>query len=274
MKRDTRENHQAWMTAEQALAIRPDQPDGHWDGRPYFFLPLGTKETPKAGYHIWHDVNLQDWVDRKDSFDIDFLVDISIALQIRGGLASVLAESIGSSQLSLEGIHTEATISSLRELIIINSPKLKLKNASWLDIASGNGVVTSSVGSDSGIALITHIDPSKDAYEQFKYRRKIEQSSVQEIFIRKKIEDVVPSSLLGTNYNGVFIINPWPDHSLISSSFSISRSIAKQNSFKIVSLVDRSDEAILVNGAVDAGFSVEKRTNIDSSIGFLFGLAR
>jgi hypothetical protein len=97
---------------------------------------------------------------------------------------------------------------------------------------------------------------------------------VQEIFILKKIEDVMPSSLPGTNYNGVFIINPWPDQRMIGSSFSISRAIANQKSFKIVSLVDRSDERILVSGAVDAGFCVENRANIDSSIGLVFGLAR
>ena len=273
MTNSSHQRHEAWMTAEKALEIRPDAPEGYWKGRPYFFLSLATEEFPSAGYHIWHDVDLQEWINEKDPLDIDFLVDISIALQIRGGLAKVIADSIGSSSTSLEGIHIESTINSVRNFINLHAPRLQLRNANWLDICSGNGKVTSVIGSEYGIANITHIDPSRDAYNEFKRQSIKSPSKLRETFVNKRIEEVIASQLEIRKYNGTFLINPWPNYEMMKRVFNISKRKAANETFRVVSITDKSDEKVLIDSALEEGFVLENRASLNSAMGVILKLA-
>jgi hypothetical protein len=241
----------SWEIAQKALRVRPEEPEGYFEGRPYFFLPVPLAKYPDAGYHVWFDEDLPDIVVKEDN-DREFLVPWNISLQIRGGLAKMLSNAMGMQASSVEEVHTKITVNSVTGLLRQVAPQL-LRGANWVDVGSGCGAVASEACAAFGVKELVHIDPLPVNHQRFLQDIETRPDPITRSFIPGEIQHIRASDLPNPPYSGMLLVHPNSDRGMFDGTFSLAKSLQRDD-FAVVTLADSEDVRQITNHARDHGF--------------------
>lgn len=240
--------HKFWHFAQILLKYRPSKPDGYWKGRPYFFFGHDPKR-PDAGYHTWWDAPFERIVRRQEDH-LDFIFDVGDELEIRGGLGAIISESLGLEQgLSLDEIWELSVERKLMQLI--EEIDDKFLTGTWLDLGSGNGVITEKVAKTVGIARIIHVDQNRSLKKEFTALT----SKPSEDFIASTVEKLNKNTKPGDiQALGIFILNPYSDDRFLNASFDLAQKTLVHTNCPVVVLCDSEDVQTVLEAALARGF--------------------